>query len=86
MLFMTIYVGEHLNFGLTFAAICLGVFGAGSILAAMLGGHLADWIGRKPVMLLALFGGAMGLTLMPEIQTRGALLTAMFTFSLIMEM
>ncbi len=82
MLFMTIYVSEHLGYGVTFATNCFGVFGAGSIISSLAGGQLADRFGRKPIMLLALFGGAATLILMSVVESRWGILSLMFLFSL----
>lgn len=86
MLFMTIYVSEHLKFGVTFAANCFGAFGIGSIIASMVGGQLADRFGRKVIMLLAICGGITSILLMSAAATRAEFLILMFTFSVTMEM
>lgn len=86
MVFMTIYVSEQLGFGVTFAANCFGVFGLGSVISSIVGGQLADRFGRKPIMLLALFGGAAALCLMGMARERWSFLTAVLVFSLAMEM
>ena len=86
MLFLTIYVSRHLNYGVTFATTCFGVFGVGSVISSVLGGQLADRFGRKPIMLFALFGGASCLILMSSVQSAGGILTLMFLFALTMEM
>ncbi|MEZ6127694.1 MAG: MFS transporter [Planctomycetaceae bacterium] len=82
MLFMTIYVSEHLGYGVTFATNCFGVFGAGSVISSLAGGQLADRFGRKPIMMLALFGGAATLLLMSMVENRWGILSLMFLFSL----
>ena len=56
--FLTIYIGERMGLGVGFATGAMGVFGLGAIVGAVGGGHLADRIGRRIVMLLALFGSA----------------------------
>ncbi|MEQ9411453.1 MAG: MFS transporter [Fuerstiella sp.] len=86
MLFLTIYISEHLHYGVTFAANCFGVFGLGSVISSMAGGHLADHFGRKPVMLVALFGGAVTLILLSVTESRWGILSLMLAFSLTMDM
>lgn len=86
LVFMTIYVSERLGYGVTFAANCFGVFGLGSVISSLAGGQLADRFGRKPIMLVALFGGAAALVVMPFVRGRWEFLSAVFVFSLMMEM
>ena len=86
MVFMTIYASEQLGFGVAFAANCFGVFGLGSVISSLAGGLLADRFGRKPIMLLALFGGAIALTSMPFATGPWSFLTMVLTFSLAVEM
>lgn len=86
MVFMTIYVSEQLGFGIAFAANCFGVFGLGSIVSSLVGGLLADRFGRKPIMLLALFGGATALALMGMAREQWSFLSLVLAFSLAVEM
>lgn len=84
--FLTIYVSEQLGFGVAYAANCFGVFGLGSIVSSLAGGQLADRIGRKPVMVVALFGGAAALFLLGVVRDRWGFLGLIFVFSLAIEM
>lgn len=86
MVFLTIYVSEELGLGITFAANCFGVFGLGSIISSVVGGQLADRIGRKPTMLLALFGAATVLSLMSFTRDRYLFMGLVFVFSLAVEL
>ncbi|MCA9215337.1 MAG: MFS transporter [Planctomycetales bacterium] len=86
IIFLTIYTSEKLGFGVTFAANCIGVFGIGSIVASMIGGQLADRLGRKPVMLFALFGAAISLFSMSFASQRITFLLWVFSFSLTIDM
>lgn len=85
LVFLTIYVSEKLGYGKTFAAQCMGVFGLGSIFAALIGGQLADQIGRRFVMLGALFGGAAFLIVLGAVESRLDVLLAVFLFALVAE-
>ena len=86
LLFLPIYITGELNLSPTFAANCLGVFGFGSMLAAIVGGQLADQIGRRFVMMLALFGGAVMLFVMSFVREPWQILLSVLGFSLLVEM
>ena len=86
MIFLTIYVSEHLGFGISFATKCIGAFGAGSIIASLAGGQLADRFGRRCIMLVSVFGGAGMLVLLGQLTGRWSFLTAMFLFAMLSEM
>lgn len=86
MVFLTIYVSERLGHGVTYAANCFGVFGLGSVVSSLVGGQLADRFGRKPIMLLALFGGAAALCLMSVVHDKWLFLGSVLVFSLAVEM
>jgi MFS family permease len=86
MLFLTIYVSEHLQMGKPFASACVGVFGVGSALSAVFGGQLADTLGRRPAMLIALFGGASILASLSLITNGWLFMAALFVFALVVEM
>ena len=86
LVFLTIYVADKLEAGPAFAAQCMGVFGAGSTVASLVGGHLADQFGRRVVMLSALFGGAAVLTVMSEIHEPWLFMLATGAFGLIIDM
>ncbi len=86
MLFLTIYVSEELGMGKAFASYCIGAFGVGSILSALLGGQLADQIGRRATMIIALFGGASILASLSFIQNGYVFMGCLFVFALIIEM
>ena len=86
LIFLTIYASEQLGFGVSFAATCVGALGLGSMVGSMLGGQLADRIGRKPVMLMALLGGAALLVLLSEIENRWLFMGTIAMFALVSDM
>ncbi|MFC1758545.1 MDR family MFS transporter [Planctomycetota bacterium] len=86
MVFLTIYVSKELGFGVTFAANCFGIFGVGSIISSLLGGQLADRLGRKPVMVFALIGAAASLVALSFAKDRYSFLLMVLVFSLTIEM
>lgn len=85
LIFLTIYLSEQLGFEKTFAAQCMGVFGLGSIFASLIGGQLADQIGRKVVMLVALFGGGGLLIALSLATTKLSVLLTILVYSLVAE-
>lgn len=86
VVFLTIYVSESLGYEKTFAANCFGVFGVGSFLASLIGGYLADQVGRKPIMLLGLFGGSAALVSLSFVEGRYLFLLNIFAFALLLDM
>ncbi|MEL6895432.1 MAG: MFS transporter [Planctomycetota bacterium] len=70
LVFLTIYASERLGFGVMFAAFCGGMIGVGGMIGSLIGGQLADTWGRRPVMLMALFGTAAFLILLSTISNR----------------
>jgi MFS family permease len=86
LIFLMIYVSENLNLGPRFAAYCMGAFGVGSMVASLVGGHLADTYGRRVVMLTALFGGAVMLFLLSTLTHPAAFLIGLSVFALFVEM
>lgn len=84
--FLTLYLCETLGFGEGRATLAMGVFGAGSICAAFVGGHLADVVGRKPIMLLGLIGSAMVLLALGYIRSYAGILAAIFLLAFVADM
>ena len=86
VVFLTIYASENLGFGVPFATACMGVFGIGSMVGSILGGQLADQIGRRIVMLMSLFGGAAMLLLLGTLENRWAFMAAVGIFATVVDM
>ena len=55
---LTIYLIEVRHLSVAEAGGIVSVFGAGNMIASLIGGQLADRIGRRATMLVSLFGGA----------------------------
>ena len=86
LVFLTIYASEKMGWGVSFAAACMGVFGLGSTVGTMWGGQLADQLGRRNTMLLALFGGAASLLLLSSLTNRWAFMLAVGLFAFVADM
>jgi len=84
--FMTIYIAKGLGYGPRLATFVLGAVGVGSLGAGLIGGHLADVVGRKRVMLGSLTLGAAVLLLFMTLRDPMAILLAGAAFGLIYEM
>jgi MFS family permease len=63
----------------------MSMFGVGAIGAAFIGGHLADTIGRKPVLMGSLVFAAAVWVVFPFLQQEWSILTGCFLFSLLGE-
>jgi MFS family permease len=83
--FLTLYLVDELGLGVGFATVGMGVYGGGSIFGALLGGHLADRIGRRTVMLGSLLGGAAILRFFGDITWPPAILAAVAAFTVLAE-
>lgn len=84
--FLTFYLVDELGLSVSFATMAMGVYGAGSIAGALLGGHLADRIGRRPVMLISLLGGAVVLRFFGLLGNPASILPGVFVFTVMAEM
>lgn len=86
IIFLTLYLKKELDLSVEFATRTIAAFGIGSIVAALVGGHLADAIGRRTVMLLSLSGGAGVLVIFAFLRTPLAIMSATFLFAAVMDM
>lgn len=84
--FLTIYLQRQLDLGVSFATWAMGLYGAGSLAAALIGGHLADLIGRRWVMIFAMFGSGAILLIFSLLTKPLPILLAVFFFALVAEM
>lgn len=86
VLFLTPYLTAELGFSVQLATLTMGMVGLGSVIGNLLGGQLADTIGRKPVMVAATFGVAAGLFGFGAMRTPWTILPAVFVLFSIGEM
>lgn len=82
MPFFALYVTRR-GFSPQQAGWALGVVGAGSLCAAILGGWLADRLGRRETMALSLIGSAISLLLLGTATSLPALLLCCFAYGLL---
>lgn len=84
--FLAIYLRDRLDFPDSFATTAMGVYGVGWFAASLYGGHFADLVGRKVVMIASLFGGAAILMIFGYLRSPATVLAALMAFALVMEM
>jgi len=68
MPFITIYLTRH-SFTVSQAGWALLAYGVGNLAATLIGGHLADSIGRRATMLISLFSTSVVMCLLPHAHT-----------------
>lgn len=78
--FMTIYLTQSLHYSIAEAGFVIGLFGAGAIAGAFLGGWLTDRFSFYPIQLITLTGG--GLLFIVLGQMHSYALICLFTFLL----
>jgi MFS family permease len=78
--FLGLYLTRERGLGVEDAGAIVALYGAGSVTAALAGGVLADHLGRRKTLLLALAGGATVMLLLGV--ARAPLLIALLTFLL----
>ena len=86
VVFLTLWIKEDLGFSIQDATWCMGAYGAGSLLAALIGGQLADAVGRRMVMLFALFGGGTLLIILPLLDTFLSIIVCLTALAMVTEM
>ena len=59
--FLTLYLTGQRGLPVAQAALMLSLFGAGSFTANLIGGELADHLGRRPVLMLSLFAAPVAM-------------------------
>ncbi|MCZ6682270.1 MAG: MFS transporter [Planctomycetota bacterium] len=84
--FMALYLNENAELGEQFAGMAIGAFGAGSLAASLVGGHLADRIGRRIVMMGSLIGGAVILLVFGSLTSRASIMIGLFGFAFVADM
>lgn len=75
--FLTIYL-RQLGFAASVTGFALAAYGIGGFCACILGGYLADRIGRKPTLLISCFGATCAMLLLSVAQTAPAIVGGTF--------
>jgi MFS family permease len=63
--FLTLYL-THQGYSLAAAGIALGAYGVGNLMAGIIGGHLADRLGRRWTIAVSMFSGAAAMMLLSQ--------------------
>jgi MFS family permease len=66
--FLALYLTRS-GYTLTDAGLAIGAYGVGNLIASLLGGQLADTIGRRKTILLSMFSGAGTMLLLSQAHT-----------------
>jgi MFS family permease len=66
--FLTLYLTKQ-GYTVTDAGIAVGAYGVGGLFASLLGGHLADKLGRRQTIALSMFSGAATMMLLSQAHT-----------------
>jgi len=63
--FLAIYLTSR-GYTLADAGVAIGAYGFGNVFATILGGHLADHLGRRKTIVLSMFAGAVSMMLLSQ--------------------
>jgi MFS family permease len=84
--FMAIYLTEARGLTVAHAGVILALYGAGGAIAAPLGGLLADHVGRRATMLIALALGGVGMISLGFVESVVVLSALFFLVAVVVEM
>jgi predicted MFS family arabinose efflux permease len=85
ILFLSLYVTDHLHLTVQNAGVVMAVFGAGSLCGVFLSGRFTDKLGYYPVILFSLFGGGIMFLLLSILKSYPVICFATFFMSCIAE-
>lgn len=80
---LTFYLTRERGMRLAGAALVVSIYGAGSVTGSLLGGQLADRLGRRATLLGSAVAGAAGLVLLGLARADWAIAAAAFTLALV---
>ena len=84
--FLTLYLTQRRGLPISQAALMVSLFGAGSFSAALIGGELADRLGRRPVMLLSFLLAPLNMLALGLVQPLALLALLTFTQGLLTDL
>ena len=70
--FLTLYLTSR-GYTVGEAGLAVGAYGVGNLLASLLGGHLADYLGRRQTIVLSMFSGAATMLLLSQAESLSAI-------------
>jgi len=85
MPFLAIYLTRQ-GYSATQAGFAIGAYGGGHIAASMLGGHLADRIGRRHTIAISMFGSAVMMMVLSQARSYPAIVVSTFLAGLVAEL
>jgi MFS family permease len=83
--FLSLYLTQERHLSVVQAGLMLSLFGAGGVAAGLIGGVLADRLGRRPTMLLSLLGSGVGTIALGFIQPIAGITVMVFALGFIGE-
>lgn len=86
MPFLALFLTEERGVSVVQGTLAVSLYGAGAFAGGFVGGWTSDHLGRRPVLLLSLAGGALLMAGIPFAPTFGAVLAVTFGFGLLGEM
>jgi MFS family permease len=84
--FLTLYLTGQLGLSVATGALFVSVLGAGSFIAQLFGGELADRLGRRPVMMLSFFASPLAMIAVGLVRDPGLLVVALFALGFFMSL
>src|SRR5919197_5583638 len=73
LFFLVLYLTSH-GVSVKAAGVAVAVWGAGEVLASLVGGHLADRIGRRNTIAVSMFSSAGAMLVLSQVRAFGAVL------------
>jgi MFS family permease len=82
--FLTLYLTGR-GYSLTAAGLAVSAYGAGNLVASLVGGHLADRLGRRETIMLSMFSAAAAMMLLAQAQALPVIIALTFVTGLASE-